>query len=115
MLLIRPEYLNHVGTLFGGYMLMWADEMAFTAASLTFPAANFVTRHFEAFDFTAPAGKGDILRIRSRVVRVGNTSCTVEIVGEKARDEELIFRTTAVMVNVDAEARKVALPAPKLS
>ncbi len=23
--LIRPEHLNHVGTLFGGYMMQWSD------------------------------------------------------------------------------------------
>ena len=39
-LLIRPEYLNHGGTLFGGYMMLWADEMAYNAASLTFPLAT---------------------------------------------------------------------------
>jgi len=112
MLLVRPEYLNHVGTLFGGYLLMWADEMAFNAASLTFPAANFVTRRFEAFDFTAPAAKGDILSVRSRVLRTSNTSCVVEVVGEKSRTHEVIFQTTAIMVNVDGKARKAPLPKP---
>src|SRR5687767_13395393 len=32
-LLIRPEYLNHIQTVFGGYMMQWADDMAFNAAS----------------------------------------------------------------------------------
>jgi len=36
-MLIRPEYLNQRGTLYGGYMLEWADDLAYNAASLTFP------------------------------------------------------------------------------
>ena len=62
-ILIRPEYLNHAGTVFGGYLMMWADELAFTAASLTFPDATFVTRLFERFDFTSPVRNGDIIKI----------------------------------------------------
>ncbi|MEI9894097.1 MAG: RpiB/LacA/LacB family sugar-phosphate isomerase [Chthoniobacter sp.] len=41
-MLIRPEYLNQRGTLYGGYMLTWADDLAYNAASLTFPKASFV-------------------------------------------------------------------------
>ena len=36
-LTIRPEFLNHAGTLFGGYMMQWADDMAYNAASLALP------------------------------------------------------------------------------
>ena len=32
--LIRPEHLNHRGTVFGGCMMKWADDMAFNAAPL---------------------------------------------------------------------------------
>jgi len=27
--LIRSEFLNHYGTLFGGYMMQWSDDMAY--------------------------------------------------------------------------------------
>src|SRR6266436_1965937 len=42
-LLIRTEFLSQRGTVFGGYMMQWADDMAANAASLTFPKAAFVT------------------------------------------------------------------------
>lgn len=109
-LLIRPEYLNQHGTLFGGYMMKWADDLAFSAASLTFPKANFVTRRMEAFDFTSPVGNGDIVKIRSQVERLGNTSCVVKVSCVNARTENLVFRTSAVMVHLDPQGRKASVP-----
>lgn len=109
-LLIRPEHLNQRGTLFGGYMMQWADDLAFTAASLTFPLANFVTRRVEAFDFSSPVQNGDIVKLRARVAKLGSTSCTVEVVCVNARTDTLVFSTTAIMVNLDSGGRKALVP-----
>ncbi len=108
-LVIRPEFLNHIGTAFGGYLMLWADDMAYNAASLSFPQAAFVTRRFESFDFTAPVRNGDIIKIFARVKAVGTTSCQVSVWCENARDRREVFRTTAVMVNVDAAGTKRAI------
>lgn len=99
-LLIRSEFLNHYGTLFGGYMMQWADDMAYNAASLAFPDAHFVTKLFGQFDFTTPVRSGDIIKIFSEVERVGTTSCQIKVWAVNARTEEDVFRTFAVMVNV---------------
>ncbi|RYD82356.1 MAG: hypothetical protein EOP84_09515, partial [Verrucomicrobiaceae bacterium] len=48
-LLVRPQDLNHAGTLFGGAMMAFADEMAFIAATLTYPGCTFVTKVFKEF------------------------------------------------------------------
>jgi len=109
-LLIRPEFLNQRGTVFGGYMMQWADDMAFNAASLTLPKASFVTRRFDAFDFKRPVASGDILKVYSRVAKVGTTSCVVEVWCVNARTAEDVFHTTAVMVNVGSDALKAAIP-----
>lgn len=111
-LVIRPEFLNHVGTVFGGYMMQWADDMAYNAASLAFPSAAFVTRRFESFDFTLPMRNGDILKVYSRVAGIGSTSCAVEVWGCNARNAEVVFRTKAVMVNVSASGVKQPIGAP---
>jgi acyl-CoA hydrolase len=100
MLLIRSEFLNHYGTLFGGYMMQWADEMAYNAASLAFPVANFVTKIFGQFDFTLPVSNGDIIKIFSQVESVGKTSCKIKVWAVNARTKADVFRTFAVMVNV---------------
>ena len=109
-LVIRPAYLNHVGTVFGGYMMQWADDMAFNAASLEFPGSAFVTRRFDSFDFTAPMRNGDILKVLARVQKLGVTSCQVEVWGRNARDQMEVFRTMAIMVNVDAAGLKHPIP-----
>ncbi len=108
--LIRPEYLNPRGSLYGGYMLEWADDLASTAATLTFPKASFVTRRVEAFDFTSPVHNGDIVRIYSRVVHIGTTSCTVAVWCHDARTHATVFSTSVIMVHISPEGSKAPLP-----
>jgi acyl-CoA hydrolase len=98
--LIRSEFLNHYGTLFGGYMMQWSDDMAYNAASLAFPNANFVTKLFGQFDFTSPVRGGDIIKIFSQVGSVGTTSCKINVWAVNARTSADVFRTFAIMVNV---------------
>jgi len=97
---IRPEFLNHSGSLFGGYMMKWADEMAYSAVSLAFPKGEFVTKLFGQFDFTTPVRQGDIIKIYSQVVSLGHTSCKVLVWAVNARTGHDVFRTFAIMVNV---------------
>ena len=99
-LVTRPEFLNHAGTLFGGYMMQWADDMAYIAASLAYPQADFVTKLFGQFDFQSPVRQGDIIKIYSQVESQGHTSCKVAIWAVNARTGIDVFRTFAVMVNV---------------
>jgi ribose 5-phosphate isomerase B len=109
-LLIRPEFLNHHGGLFGGYMMEWADDMAFNAASLSFPGAAFVTRRFDAFDFVSSVRSGDIIKIYARVESVGTSSCQVAVWCLNARTEAQVFRTVAIMVNIDGNGKKSPIP-----
>lgn len=110
-LLIRGEFLNHYGTLFGGYMMQWSDDMAYNAASLAFPNANFVTKLFGQFDFTSPVRGGDIIKIYSQVESVGTTSCKIKVWAINARNNADVFRTFAVMVNVrDGKAIPIGGP-----
>ncbi len=109
-LLIRPEFLNQRGTVFGGYMMQWADDMAFNAASLSFPKASFVTRRFDAFDFTTPVSNGDILKVYSRVQRIGTSSCVVAVWCVNARTQAKVFNTTAIMVHIAPDGAKAAIP-----
>jgi acyl-CoA hydrolase len=109
--LIRPEFLNHGGTLFGGYMMQWADDMAYNAASLAYPDAIFVTKLFGQFDFTSPVVAGDIIKIFSQVEHAGTTSCKIQVWAVNARTGSEVFRTFAVMVNVQ-NGRKTPLGPP---
>jgi acyl-CoA hydrolase len=97
-----PEDLNHNGNLFGGKAMAWADIDAFLCASLKFPKANFVTRHFEAFNFLAPSTLGDILEIHCAIQEIGNTSVSVTVEAKNTKTGNPIFSTKAVFVNIKA-------------
>ena len=108
-LLIRPEFLNHAGTAFGGYMMKWADDMAFNASSLTFPGATFVTKLFGQIDFIKAVVAGDIIKVCGQVMSKGKTSCKVQVWSFNAFTKEKVFDTFAIMVNVK-DGHKVPLP-----
>ena len=99
-ILIRPEFMNSSGSLFGGNMMKWADDMAYSAAALQFPKAQFVTKLFGQFDFTNAVNLGHIIKVYSQVESRSTTSCKVSVWAENAHTGESVFRTFAVMVNV---------------
>lgn len=81
--LVMPENLNHFGFLFGGYMLMWVDEIAWMAASLDYPAHRFVTIGMDHIEFRHGVRQGTILRFQTTRTRIGATSVNylVEVFG----------------------------------
>ncbi len=86
-----------------------ADECAYIAATLEFPATQFVTKLFGQFDFLTPVQSGEIVTIKARVVKKGTTSCEVEIHATNLSKGRDVFSTSAVMVNV-INGKKTALP-----
>lgn len=97
--LVRPQDLNHAGTLFGGAMMALADEMAFIAATLTYPGATFVTKLFDEFDFISGPRDGEIVLIEAEVLKRGRSSVTVSVRAAAASGGKPIFQTTAILVN----------------
>ena len=98
--IIRPEHLNHGGNLFGGQMLLWADEVAFITATLAFPHCEFVTKALEATDFKTPAANGHIVEVRGEIIGTGVTSCNVLVSARNLTVHEDVFSTHFIMVNV---------------
>ena len=107
--LVRPQDLNHAGTLFGGAMMAMADEMAFIAATLTYPHCTFVTKVFKEFDFISGPVEGEIVKIESEVLRKGRTSVTVSVTATNAANGRAIFATEAVLVNAQG-GQSVSIP-----
>lgn len=110
--LVRPQDLNHAGTLFGGVMMSLADEMAFIAATLTFPSCTFVTKVFCEFNFINSVQEGDIVRIEAAVLRKGSSSVRVAVSAINAVTDVEIFKTEAVLVNARS-GRSIPIPGPK--
>jgi acyl-CoA hydrolase len=108
--LVLPEHLNHYGFLFGGYLLMWVDEIAWIAASLEFPDCLFVTVAMAKVEFQKSVRQGSILRFETHRTRLGTTSVTYEVVVK--RKDETIFSTDVSLVNVDESGSKKPITAP---
>lgn len=102
--LVLPEHLNHYGFLFGGYLLMWVDEIAWIAASLEHPDCLFVTVGMDKVEFKVSVRQGTILRFETKCIRTGNTSVTYSVVVK--REHESIFSTDVSLVNVDDQGNK---------
>ncbi len=96
--LIKSEDLNHHGTLFAGRSAEWLVEAAFIAAAAEHRRPQDVLCvNIHGFIFKKPVQKGEILTLKSRIAKVGDTSITVyvkaesEIAGEKNVDGYLTF------------------------
>src|SRR5207302_9525270 len=88
---VRPQDLNHAGTLFGGTLMAHADELAFVAATLTFPGCTFVTKVFCEFNFVSGAVEGDIIKTDAEVLSKGRSSVKVSVRATNAITAQEIF------------------------
>ena len=76
--LIRPEDLQHHGTLFAGRMAEWLVETCFIAACrLVGKPEDIVCVQIHAMNFEKPATNGDIIEIRARIAFLGTKSITI--------------------------------------
>ena len=104
--LVQPADANEHGTLFGGEAMRFMDEAAAVAA-IRYARGSVVTAHVDAVDFHSPVPIGTFLEASARVIAVGRSSMTVEVMLE-AEDRHTAERTVAttgrfVLVAVDAE------------
>lgn len=100
--LIRPEDLNHHGTLFAGRMAEWLVEGCFIAAArLLGRPEDIVCVKVHGMHFLRPANRGDILELRTRVVLVGNTSITVAAEVSLNENPDTVVCGMATFVSVD--------------
>lgn len=106
--LVLPEHLNQYGFLFGGYLLMWVDEVAWMAASLDFNECHFVTVGMRAAAFHEPVREGAILRFVTELVEKGTTSVTYSV-SVNHKDTE-IFSNSVTLVRINEEGEKQSLP-----
>jgi acyl-CoA hydrolase len=100
--MVMDRDLNPSGSLFGGRALEWIDEEAaiFAYCQLKYPA-QLVTKIMSQVNFRAPAHKGDLVEIGSRVVAVGTTSITVEcVLRNKMTKEQIVHLDKIVFVNL---------------
>ena len=102
--LIKPEDLQHHGTLFAGQMAKWLVEACFiVAARLVGKPEDVVCVQIHGMGFTKPARDGDIIEIRAKVALTGTTSITVGGEAYLNEDEVSSVSGMATFVTVDKQ------------
>jgi acyl-CoA thioesterase YciA len=107
-ILVTPNDVNHLGTLFGGRLVALMDQAAFIAGARR-AGQSVVTASIEKIDFAVPVYLGELLTVEARVVDVGRTSLQVAVTAyaEDLRTGDRRQATTGrlVMVAVDKAGR----------
>jgi acyl-CoA hydrolase len=99
--LVRPEDLNHHGTMFAGKMALWLVEAGLIAASrLCGKPENVVCVQLDGMRFKKPVNNGDLIEIKSKIAFLGSTSLIVSSEVFRKQDADLIVTNMAVFVTV---------------
>lgn len=106
--LVRPENLNHHGTLFAGVTSMWFVEGAFIEASRVYgDPSKIVCIKIHGMKFIRPGNNGDILQIESVLAHVGKTSLSIYTKIYKRISGEQIVDGFVTFVTVDEKGKSM--------
>ncbi len=106
--LVRPENLNHHGTLFAGVTSMWFVEAAFIEASRVYgDPSKIVCIKIHGMKFIRPGNNGDIIQIESVLAHVGKTSLTIYTKLYKRVSGEQIVDGFVTFVTVDENGKSM--------
>jgi acyl-CoA thioesterase YciA len=109
-----PADSNQNGDIFGGWIMAQVDVAGGTVASRV-ARGRVATVAVNSFTFKQPVQIGDVLSLYADVVRVGNSSVTinVEVYAERGRaDTKIVKVTEAILtyVAIDLEGRPRPIP-----
>lgn len=111
--LVLPPDTNHLGTIFGGTVLAYIDEIAAITA-MKHSREAVVTASIDTVNFLSSAKVGDILSLEGVVVSTGRTSMEIYVKVECQNMEtgKKTVTTTAIltMVAVTAEGKPTPVP-----
>ncbi|WP_205685513.1 acyl-CoA thioesterase [Bacillus salacetis] len=111
--LVLPPDTNHMGTIFGGTVLSYIDEIAAIAA-MKHSRKVVVTASIDTVNFLSSAEVGDILTLEACVISTGRTSMEVfvKVESEDLESGEKTLTTTSIlsMVAKDEEGRPTPVP-----
>ncbi|HSG75045.1 MAG TPA: acyl-CoA thioesterase [Burkholderiales bacterium] len=110
-----PADANHNGDIFGGWIMAQVDVAGGTVAGRV-ARGRVATVSVNSFVFKQPVQIGDILSLYADVVRIGNTSITVnvEVFAERGRAESRVVKVTeATLTYVAIDGKGAPRPVPK--
>ena len=108
-----PCDTNANGDIFGGWVMARMDQAGGIAA-VEIAQGRVVTVKVDAMQFIAPMKVGDVLCVYTDLVRIGNTSLTLQIEAWAQRFQtrimEKVTEATFVFVAVDDAGKPRAVP-----
>jgi acyl-CoA hydrolase len=110
--LVYPNHANNIGSVHGGYVMMWMDQLGAMSA-MRFAGRACVTARFDQINFERPVDIGDITVIESYVYAAGRTSVRVRLRAsrEDPRTGETVStaESYAVYVAIDQNRQPVEI------
>ncbi len=107
---VISEHLNHYGTLYGGNLLKWIDEVGYMTAAIDFPNNRFVTVALDNVEFKHRIEVGAVLRFSVEKLRMGNSSLTYGVKVYSAlggaQSNAVLFETKITFVNINEHGNK---------
>jgi acyl-CoA thioesterase YciA len=101
------------GNLFGGKMVSLLDEAAAAYSCQICDSPRMVTKKIEEVVFQSPVKVGNILKIYSKVDRIGTTSITLNLEARKHNvytgHQKLVCSTKVVFVRIDDEGHPIPI------
>jgi acyl-CoA thioesterase YciA len=102
-----PADANAAGDIFGGWIMSQVD-IAGSVVAIRRAQGRVVTVAVNSFEFHQPVYVGDLVSCYAEVVKVGNTSMTVEVkvFAERDRLDEAVKVTEAVLTYVAVDENR---------
>lgn len=111
--LVLPPDANQYGSIFGGKILAYIDEIA-ALSCMKHCKKEVVTASFDSVDFVSPAYVGDMLELEAIVTSTGRTSMEVYVRvlsrNIKTGEEKLTTESFVTMVAIDEEGKPTPVP-----
>jgi len=109
-----PADANHNGDIFGGWIMAQVDIAGGIVAGRV-ARGRVATVAVNQFVFKQPVQIGDVLSLYATVVRIGNTSITVdvEVYAERGREDTQVVKVTEAVltfVAIDGDGRPRPVP-----
>jgi len=112
-----PADANHHGDIFGGWIMAQVD-IAGGVLAARHARGRVATVAVNSFQFKQPVQIGDLLSFYAEIVRVGNTSITinVEVYAQRNPEEiEVVKVTEATLTYVATDPNRRPRPVPPLA
>ncbi|WCK53377.1 acyl-CoA thioesterase [Aneurinibacillus sp. Ricciae_BoGa-3] len=113
--LVLPSDTNNRGTIFGGNVMAYIDEVAAITA-MRHSRCSVVTASIDSVDFITPANEGDSVCLEASIASVGRTSMEifVKVISENLYTGERKLTTTAFTTFVALDENGNPHPVPAL-